>query len=326
MNQDEDLNNDDTLHAGVSALYKELANESVPTRLDRSVLRKAAASKGKAAYLFNGWLRPATFVATVGLCLAILVQVRNETPREPAIFDIPAQDVLPAPAAGGSDRARPSAGVDDSYDSATGTTAVPSAGQAANAQNEPADAGRSAGSTMNVSPDGDSAASPINSEHAVPSAGQTANVENEPADTQSSADASKSVLAEAESANLPIASGLAVAQPAAQADPEPVDLPAVESSNQSMATDFNRGASLQTQAPAAAMESVAGLSAARSDLEPAGRSESDEAERFCTDEQIGTAEAWWQCIQMLEEAEQNHAASIEAELLKAAFPEFSPAR
>ena len=59
----------------VSAAYQAVADESAPAHLDRRVLRQAAAAGSKwfEKYSFS-FLRPITFVATLGLSLAIVLQ------------------------------------------------------------------------------------------------------------------------------------------------------------------------------------------------------------------------------------------------------------
>jgi hypothetical protein len=61
----------------VSAQYGELAKEAAPKELDKIVLRAArkAASKSRSASWGVSWYRPATFVATLGLCLALLLEI-----------------------------------------------------------------------------------------------------------------------------------------------------------------------------------------------------------------------------------------------------------
>lgn len=74
------MNNDPHLSAEeddeVSAAYQDVAGESVPPHLDQRVLRHAAAAAGSKwyeKYSFS-FLRPITFVVTLGLSLAIVLQ------------------------------------------------------------------------------------------------------------------------------------------------------------------------------------------------------------------------------------------------------------
>lgn len=61
----------------VSAQYRALAKETTPNKLDKIVLRaasKAARSDSPTGWAAT-WYRPATFVATLGLCLALLLEI-----------------------------------------------------------------------------------------------------------------------------------------------------------------------------------------------------------------------------------------------------------
>lgn len=68
-------NGDETVDPRVSAAYREMADERSPEHLDHVVLnaaRSAARPRWNAAI---GWLRPAAWVATIGVCLAIVVEI-----------------------------------------------------------------------------------------------------------------------------------------------------------------------------------------------------------------------------------------------------------
>lgn len=63
----------------VSAAYRAVAGESAPPHLDRQVLRQAKAAAGSRwfeKYSFS-FFRPAAFVATLGLSLAIVLQISD---------------------------------------------------------------------------------------------------------------------------------------------------------------------------------------------------------------------------------------------------------
>jgi len=76
----------------VSAAYRAVAGESVPPHLDRQVLRQAKTAAGSRwfeKYSFS-FFRPAAFVATLGLSLAIVLQISDtwlaeETNKPPLI-------------------------------------------------------------------------------------------------------------------------------------------------------------------------------------------------------------------------------------------------
>lgn len=73
----------------VSSQYRALANESAPKSLDRMVLQSArkAVDNSKSSVWGTSWYRPATFLATLGLSLALLLEI-----TEFQVFD-PAADV-----------------------------------------------------------------------------------------------------------------------------------------------------------------------------------------------------------------------------------------
>jgi hypothetical protein len=76
----------------VSAAYRAVAGESAPPHLDRQVLRQAKTAAGSrwfGKYSFS-FFRPAAFVATLGLSLAIVLQISDtwlaeETNKPPLI-------------------------------------------------------------------------------------------------------------------------------------------------------------------------------------------------------------------------------------------------
>ena len=68
-------NSDEPVDPRVSAAYREMADELTPEHLDHVVLnaaRRAARPRWSTAI---GWLRPAAWVATIGVCLAIVVEI-----------------------------------------------------------------------------------------------------------------------------------------------------------------------------------------------------------------------------------------------------------
>ncbi len=72
----------------ISAQYQALAKDTTPTDLDRIVLREAAKAvkSGGSAGRSAAWYRPVTFVATLGLSLALLLEL-SEIP----LFDPPSE-------------------------------------------------------------------------------------------------------------------------------------------------------------------------------------------------------------------------------------------
>ena len=76
---------DDTVHPAVRDAYRSMGGDSVPRRLDDRVLGQAHAEVEKDAWLlwFLPWLRPAAFAATVGLSLAVLLEITEQPPVVP---------------------------------------------------------------------------------------------------------------------------------------------------------------------------------------------------------------------------------------------------
>lgn len=72
---DTPMKKDDPGDPRVSAAYRELADERSPEHLDHIILN---AARGAARPRWNkaiAWLRPAAWVATIGVCLAIVVEI-----------------------------------------------------------------------------------------------------------------------------------------------------------------------------------------------------------------------------------------------------------
>ena len=73
----------------VSESYREVATEQAPARLNERILRmatgKAAIPQQRSAYAFAAaWLRPAAWAATIGLSLAIVLEITQEPIVRPA--------------------------------------------------------------------------------------------------------------------------------------------------------------------------------------------------------------------------------------------------
>jgi len=72
----------------VSATYRALATEKTPRHLDDEVLKRAAAG-GRTRYsLAYAWMRPVAWAATIGLCLAIALEL-SQLPQstDPLLMD-----------------------------------------------------------------------------------------------------------------------------------------------------------------------------------------------------------------------------------------------
>ena len=78
---------DETVDPRVSAAYRDMADERTPEHLDHLILN---AARGAAKPRWNkavAWLRPAAWVATIGVCLAIVIEISLLQDRDTAEFD-----------------------------------------------------------------------------------------------------------------------------------------------------------------------------------------------------------------------------------------------
>ena len=99
---------DDLSDPLVSRTYRDLSNERTPEHLDHIVLNEARTA-AKPGYVRNiSWLRPAAWVTTIGLCLAIVLEVSDLAPPAQSLPDAPAKvvkesedSVMAVPATGG---------------------------------------------------------------------------------------------------------------------------------------------------------------------------------------------------------------------------------
>ena len=68
-------NSDEPVDPRVSRAYREMADERTPEHLDHVVLNAARSVASPRWRTAIGWLRPAAWVATIGVCLAIVVEI-----------------------------------------------------------------------------------------------------------------------------------------------------------------------------------------------------------------------------------------------------------
>ncbi len=98
MNQDNDKLEAREVDPQVSAHYEKLADEKTPADLDQAVLREAAravrADNRKGS--FGAWFRPVAFMATVGLSLAIILDLSDTSIFSPPA-DLSIDAAPPAP-------------------------------------------------------------------------------------------------------------------------------------------------------------------------------------------------------------------------------------
>ncbi len=93
---------DDITDPIVANAYREMSNERAPEHLDHLVLNQARNAAKQRHRSAMAWLRPAAWVATIGLCLAIVLEVADLPLQEQDAFDDAASDakeVMQEPAA-----------------------------------------------------------------------------------------------------------------------------------------------------------------------------------------------------------------------------------
>lgn len=106
---DKRMNTDEAVDPRVSAAYRELADERAPGHLDHAVLNVA---RGAATPRWNraiAWLRPAAWVATIGVCLAIVIEIALLPEQEPAGLAPAPEHAFPASATKPLEQAAPQA-------------------------------------------------------------------------------------------------------------------------------------------------------------------------------------------------------------------------
>ena len=84
---DKRTNSDEAGDPRVSAAYREMADERTPEHLDHIVLNAARSAARPRRNRAVAWLRPAAWVATIGVCLAIVIEISLPPDPEPADFD-----------------------------------------------------------------------------------------------------------------------------------------------------------------------------------------------------------------------------------------------
>lgn len=77
MTDERSTRHDEVTDAEVSRTYREVATERAPASLNERVLRAANARTGHGYSWTISWLRPMAWAATIGLCLAIVVELDN---------------------------------------------------------------------------------------------------------------------------------------------------------------------------------------------------------------------------------------------------------
>lgn len=81
-------------NATLSALYRQLADEQAPERLNRTVLRLARHKPAPGSWLSSSWRAPAAFAATAVLAFAVILQLEDRASVEvPPEVGAPAAEI-----------------------------------------------------------------------------------------------------------------------------------------------------------------------------------------------------------------------------------------
>jgi hypothetical protein len=81
------INTDETVDPRISAAYRDVADECTPEHLDHVILNAARSAAKPRWSKATAWLRPAAWVATIGVCLAIVVEISLLQDQDTAEYD-----------------------------------------------------------------------------------------------------------------------------------------------------------------------------------------------------------------------------------------------
>ncbi len=95
---DRHMKQDESGDPRVAAAYRQLAEERTPEHLDHVILNAARAAARPRWNRAVAWLRPAAWAATIGVCLAIVVEISMLPDQEQPEFDSLPQEAAPAAA------------------------------------------------------------------------------------------------------------------------------------------------------------------------------------------------------------------------------------
>ncbi|MBT8099750.1 MAG: hypothetical protein KJO82_08370 [Gammaproteobacteria bacterium] len=100
--------NEDVRDPIVTERYRDIAGETTPEALNQAVLREARQQMSGQYSRNISWMRPMAWAASIGLCLAIVLELNNIPQQEPAMMQLPgAAPVAPSssvPDAAAADR------------------------------------------------------------------------------------------------------------------------------------------------------------------------------------------------------------------------------
>ena len=94
---DRRIKTDDPGDPHVSAAYRKIADERTPEHLDHTILNAARGAANPSWNTAVAWLRPAAWAATIGVCLAIVIEISLLPDQDPAAVESIPQEPAPAP-------------------------------------------------------------------------------------------------------------------------------------------------------------------------------------------------------------------------------------
>jgi hypothetical protein len=287
MNQDNDKQEATEVDPQVAANYESLADEKAPVNLDKAVLREAtrAVRADNRRGSFGAWFRPVAFMATIGLSLAIILDLSDTTIFSPPA-DMSLETAAPAAAESAADvvgRSRTDSVVGDFIRQEKSVSAQ---GLTATTQH------KSAAGDENVTPQAAA------SESADPERG-----------------------AQLQAGRAPVGPQPAPASAAGQVVVSEVFTQEAASAEQLIQEiGSTSGYALQSPTEAAAPSVQLRQSQA---LDTAARVTDVQVTKLqCSQEEKVAPETWWSCIESLRQAGADEFADRELENLRQAFPDF----
>jgi hypothetical protein len=293
MNQDNDKFTSPDSDPELSGLYQDLATERAPEKLNRAVLKEAAVAAARRSSRASAWFRPLAFVATIGLSLAVVMQI-SQSPE----LIVPRSSESEAPLHDTKDLQKPKNDATEDE-----RKLAPMAGNSELLRQNKAQ-------LTDAPPAADAAAQSISAEPIT-----REDFKEESHDSVGAIEKSRS-RAEVEPDR---AIGLVSSGRAAPAE-EPTAAMTLEESAGVAAKSAQATDSLVESAPVKATEAAppAGIMSALS-----ADAESEAA--TCDDDARSQADSWWQCIEDLRANDKREIADNELEDFRTAYPDYLPA-
>jgi hypothetical protein len=293
MNQDNDRFTSPEGDPELSGLYRDLATERAPEKLNRAVLKEAAVAAASRSNRTSAWFRPLAFVATIGLSLAVVMQI-SQSPE----LIVPRSSESAAPLHDTKDRQKPKNDATEDE-----RKLAPMAGNSELLRQNKAQ-------LNDAPPAADAAAQSISAEPIT-----RKDFKEESHDSVGAIEKSRSrAELEPDRAVGLVSSGRTT--PTA----EPTAAMALEESAAVTAKRAQATDSLVESAPVKATEapSPAGIMSALS-------ADFESKPATCDDDARSQADTWWQCIEDLRAEDKREIADNELEDFRTAYPDFLPA-